>query len=100
MFQFQLVISNNLVFFPLSLTHSHTDMHTNTLLFFMLYFGVESIIAFLFLAAAFKTLLAAYCSYGQSNGIVRMFATAQYFVKQLKDKYVFIFPIFISAKEW
>lgn len=55
----------------------------------MQYFGVRSMTAFLFLAPL-KILLAVNCCY--SNGTVQVFATAQSFVMQLKDKYVFIFP--------
>lgn len=89
-FQSQAVIPNNLSSFLCDL--SCADLHTKSLLIFMQYFGVGSITAFLFLEPLFKILLADNCNYNQSNGTVQVFATAQRFVMQLKDKYGFIFP--------
>lgn len=91
-FQSQTVISNKLSLFHLWWTYSHADVHTKPLSFFMQPFGAGSITTFLCLTPLFKILLSANCCYNQSNGTVRVFATAPHFVMQLKDKSVFIFP--------
>lgn len=83
-------IPNNLFSFLCEL--SYADLHAKSLLLFMQHSGVGSITVFLFLAPLFKILLAANCNYNQSNGPVQVFAKAQRFVMQLKNKYGFIFP--------
>lgn len=87
----QTVTSDNLACLLLWLTYSCKCTHKVITIFYaMLWSKINDCLPIS--CPSFKIPLAVNCSYSQSNGTVQVFATAQSFVMQLKDKYVFIFP--------